>query len=169
MRRAMKSTVSLLALAAASLLAGACTTAAADTEQSAPAAATTAETQATPAAGAQPTAADADAFVARAERELGEFSVLSSRAQWVNATYITEDTDALAAHFGTVGTQMQVRLANEAARYTNVPVATPRPGASSTSCAARSSCPRPRRPGAAAELNTIAPACSRPTARAAAR
>jgi peptidyl-dipeptidase A len=117
----MKSTVSLLALAAASLLAGACTTASADTEQAAPVTAAAAETQAAPAAApARPTAAEADAFVARAERELAEFSVLSSRAQWVNATYITEDTDALAAHFGTVGTQMQVRLANEAARFADV-------------------------------------------------
>jgi peptidyl-dipeptidase A len=118
----MKSTVSLLAIAAASLLASGCTTASADSS-----AATTASAQneapavaaAAPAAAA-PTVAEADAFVARAERELAEFSVLSSRAQWVNATYITDDTDALASHFGTVGTEMQVRLANEAARYANV-------------------------------------------------
>ncbi len=43
-------------------------------------------------------------FVARAEKELGEFTVINARAQWVNATYITEDTDALATHFGTIGT-----------------------------------------------------------------
>jgi peptidyl-dipeptidase A len=116
----MKSTVSLIAIAAASLLASGCTTASADTS-----AATTARNDApavmaaAPAAAA-PTVAEADAFVARAERELGEFSVLASRAQWVNATYITDDTDALAAHFGTVGTEMQVRLANEAARFTGV-------------------------------------------------
>ncbi|HEX8192912.1 MAG TPA: M2 family metallopeptidase [Allosphingosinicella sp.] len=114
----MKSTVSLLALAAASLLASGCTTASADTS-----AATTAQSAAPAAAtapAAAPSAADADAFVARAERELAEFSVLASRAQWVNATYITDDTDALAAHFGTVGTEMQVRLANEAARFASV-------------------------------------------------
>lgn len=116
----MKSTVSLLALAAASLLASGCTTASADTSG-----ATSARNDAPAAMAAAPTAtaptvADADAFVARAERELGEFSVLASRAQWVNATYITDDTDALAAHFGTVGTEMQVRLANEAARFANV-------------------------------------------------
>ncbi|GAA4812315.1 M2 family metallopeptidase [Sphingosinicella ginsenosidimutans] len=66
------------------------------------------------------TAADADAFVARAERELAEFSLINNRAQWVNATYITDDTNALAAYFGTIDTEMRVRLAGEAARYANV-------------------------------------------------
>ena len=46
--------------------------------------------------------------------------VINARAQWVNATYITQDTDALAAHFGTIGTEMGVRFANEAARFQNV-------------------------------------------------
>ena len=66
------------------------------------------------------TAAEADAFVAQAEKELAEFSIVNSRAQWVNSTYITDDTDALAAHFGTIGTEMSVRLANEAARFNTV-------------------------------------------------
>ena len=43
------------------------------------------------------TVAQADAFVAAAEKELAEFSVRNAQAQWVNSTYITEDTDALAA------------------------------------------------------------------------
>jgi peptidyl-dipeptidase A len=118
----MQSTVSLLAIAAASLLASACTTASADTAPAAAAqnAAPAPAAAEAPRTAAAPTAAEADAFVARAERELAEFSLLSNRAQWVNATYITEDTDALAAHFGTVGTEMQVRLANEAARFADV-------------------------------------------------
>jgi peptidyl-dipeptidase A len=105
---AMKSTVSLLALAAAACLAATGSTA--QPNAPAPAAPATA-----------PTAAEADAFVARADRELGDYSVINNRAQWVNATYITEDTDALAAYFGTIGTEMGVRLAGEAARYQNVP------------------------------------------------
>src|SRR5688572_21272307 len=104
----MKSSVSLLALALSGFLAAGCTTAAASSEESA-------STASAPAAAQDsdrtPTAAEAEAFLARAERELSEFSVLNSRAQWVNATYITQDTDALAAHFGTVGTEMGVRLA----------------------------------------------------------
>ena len=111
----MKSTVSVLALAAAALIAATASTAA--TESAAPAAPRRAAAR--PARA--PTVAEANAFVARAERELGEFSVINNRAQWVNATYITDDTDALAAHFGTIGTEMGVRYATEAARYQNVP------------------------------------------------
>jgi len=66
------------------------------------------------------TSAEADAFIARAERELAEFSLINNRAQWVNATYITTDTDALATYFGTIGTEMSVRLASEAARFQGV-------------------------------------------------
>ncbi len=107
---------SLLAIAAGACLTAACSTA--PGQQRTVAAATT-SAPASPAAAA-PTAAEADAFVARAEQELAEFSVLNGRAQWVNATYITPDTDALSAHFGTIGTQMSVRLANEAARFAGV-------------------------------------------------
>ena len=66
------------------------------------------------------TAAEAVAFVARAEKELGEFSLISSKAAWVNSTYITDDTDALAAHFGTIGTEMGVKFASEAARQQSI-------------------------------------------------
>lgn len=111
----MKSTVSVLALAAAALIAATASTAA--TESAAPAA----QRRAAARPARTPTAAQANAFVARAERELGEYSVINNRAQWVNATYITDDTDALAAYFGTIGTEMGVRYANEAARYQNVP------------------------------------------------
>ncbi|MEA3015673.1 MAG: peptidyl-dipeptidase [Sphingomonadales bacterium] len=150
----MKSTVSLFALAAATALAAGCTTASADEQQ---AAAPAAAEQAPPAAAvAQPTAADADAFIARAERELAEFSVLNNRAQWVNATYITDDTDALAAHFGTIGTEMQVRYAGEAARYLNVPGLGADTRRKLDILRSGITLPAPTTPGAAAELNTIA-------------
>ena len=150
----MKSTVSLFALAAATALAAGCTTASADQQQ----AAAPAPAEQTPpaAAVAQPTAADADAFVARAERELAEFSVLNNRAQWVNATYITDDTDALAAHFGTIGTEMQVRYATEAARYLNVPGLSPDTRRKLDILRSGITLPAPTTAGAAAELNTIA-------------
>ena len=70
---------------------------------------------------AAPTAADADAFVAKAEQELGDFGVFNAQVQWINNTYITDDTDAVAARIGAQGTEMSVRLATEAARYMNVP------------------------------------------------
>ena len=113
----MKSSTSLLALALSACLAGGGAAAAAGSGQ--PTQAAAAPKQGAPAA--TPTAAEAEAFVARAERELSEFSVINARAQWVNSTYITEDTDALSAHFGTIGTEMGVRFANEAARYRDVP------------------------------------------------
>ncbi len=74
---------------------------------------------AAPATG--PTLADADAFVAQAEKELADFGVFNNQAQWINNTYITDDTDAVAARIGAQGTEMSVRLATEAARYMNVP------------------------------------------------
>jgi peptidyl-dipeptidase A len=146
----MKSTVSLLAIAVAAGLAAACTTAAAD--QTPAAAAPSAPAAAAPAAA---TAAEADAFIARAERELAEFTVISSRAQWVNATYITPDTDALAAHFGTIGTEMGVRFANEAARYADVPDLSPDTRRKLNILRSTLTLPAPTTPGAAAELNRI--------------
>ena len=145
----MKSTVSLLAIAAAACLAGACASTGTET-------AAAPGTPATPAAApAGPTAAEADAFVARAERELGEFAVISSRAQWVNATYITPDTDALAAHFGTIGTEMGVRFANEAARYVNVPDLSYDTRRKLNLLRSGLTLPAPTTAGAAAELNRI--------------
>ena len=103
-------TVSLLALAL-----GACTTAQAP-------AGISAEAASPPAADVStvPTAAQADAFVASAEKELADLSIFTNRAGWVNATYITEDTDWLAAKAGADFTEAQVRLANEASKFDNV-------------------------------------------------
>jgi peptidyl-dipeptidase A len=68
-----------------------------------------------------PTAAEAQAFLDRAQREVTEFNLISQRVQWVNATFITDDTDALAAEYGARGTEMSVRYATEAARYQKAP------------------------------------------------
>ena len=70
--------------------------------------------------GGKATVEDATKFMAGAEKELADFSEYGGRIAWVNATYITPDTDALNAHFGTIGTEMGVRFANEAARFANV-------------------------------------------------
>src|SRR5690242_12102054 len=96
---AMKSTVSLLAIVVAAGLVSACAATSGQTVAAAPSSPAPAPAAVEAPAAAQPTAADADAFVARAERELGEFNVIAQRAAWVNATYITPDTDALNAHF----------------------------------------------------------------------
>ena len=64
-----------------------------------------------------PTVAQADAFVAATEKELADTSVEIAQISWVNATYITDDTDALAAKAGGRFTERLVQLANEAAKY----------------------------------------------------
>ncbi|MGZ8997342.1 MAG: M2 family metallopeptidase, partial [Allosphingosinicella sp.] len=146
----MKATVSALTLA---ICLAACSTASADTaEIAAPAAEPAAAPESREAA---PTAADAVAFVARAEKQLSEYSVVNSRAQWVNATYITEDTDALAAYFGTIGTEMSVKLANEAARYAEVPGLDYDTKRKLKTLRSALVLPAPTTAGAAAELNTI--------------
>jgi peptidyl-dipeptidase A len=68
-----------------------------------------------------PTAADADAFVAKAEKDLEELGIFAARAAWVNATYITDDTDILAARTGATFTEAGVRYASEAAKYAALP------------------------------------------------
>ncbi len=102
------------------------------------------------------TAAEATAFIAQAEKELAAHSILSSRANWINSTYITDDTDALAADFGARGTEMSVRLAKGAAKFD---------GVNGLSFDVRRKLdflkqgivlPAPEKPGAAEELNVIA-------------
>ena len=101
------------------------------------------------------TSAEADAFVARAEKELAELSVYVNRAAWVNATYLTEDSDWLAARAGADFTKAQVRLAAEAARFDKTPGLSAdtrrKLGILKQSIVA----PAANVPGAADELNTL--------------
>jgi peptidyl-dipeptidase A len=98
------------------------------------------------------TPAAADAFVADAEKRLADASVDAARIAWVNATYITDDTDALAAKANAQVTEMQVRFGLEAAKHlrtaglsgdTKRKLEILRGGITS---------PAPSRPGAASEL-----------------
>ena len=59
-------------------------------------------------------------FVAAVEKDLFDFSVEAGRVAWVNATYITDDTDALNARYGAIGTEKSVRYALDAAKYAQV-------------------------------------------------
>uniref|UniRef100_UPI00195445A5 hypothetical protein n=1 Tax=Klebsiella pneumoniae TaxID=573 RepID=UPI00195445A5 len=68
-------------------------------------------------AHAAPTAADAKAFVDKAEAALNEAAVYGGHAGWVQATYINEDTNFLAAKAQSEGTELAVRLAKEAKAY----------------------------------------------------
>ncbi|GGE92505.1 M2 family metallopeptidase [Sphingomonas prati] len=79
-----------------------------------------AQTAAPVAAAPAATPAGADAFVEQVQKEGQEYSLDASRIAWVNATYITDDTDALAAKSGAVGTEMAVRFALGAAKFDGV-------------------------------------------------
>jgi peptidyl-dipeptidase A len=102
------------------------------------------------------TAGDADKFVARAEKDLADISIDANRAGWINATYITDDTDAMAAEVSARQTELQVEYASEAAKYLDVQ------GLSSDTRRKLDlirngiTLPAPSRPGAADELSTIA-------------
>ncbi|RZM01720.1 MAG: hypothetical protein EOP68_21780, partial [Sphingomonas sp.] len=62
-------------------------------------------------AQSKPTVAEADAYVAEAEKTLAADGVDAARIAWVNATYITDDTDALAAKSGAKSTDLAVKYA----------------------------------------------------------
>jgi peptidyl-dipeptidase A len=102
------------------------------------------------------TASDADAFVAAAEKELAAYSVEAARVQWINNTYITHDTDSLAAASGAEGTQLVVRLANEAAKFQKVRGLSADTARKLNILRGGIVLPAPSTPGAATELNDIA-------------
>jgi peptidyl-dipeptidase A len=114
----LAASVSLAALA----LAGCATTPPAQMAADAPALVNdTPGTADVPTAGAFPMTPDgARAFVAAVEKDLFDLSVIGGRAAWINATYINDDSDALAAYFGTIGTEKGVKYASEAARYAQI-------------------------------------------------
>ncbi|MFL0587620.1 M2 family metallopeptidase [uncultured Sphingomonas sp.] len=104
---------------------------------------------------AAPTVAQADAFVAAVEEEFAKLSVDVARISWVNATYITEDTDALAAAAGGRYTERAVQVANEAARYRSLPGLSANTRRKLDLIIGGITLPAPTRPGAAEELSTL--------------
>jgi peptidyl-dipeptidase A len=102
------------------------------------------------------TTAEADAFVAKAEKELFDYSIDASRVNWVNSTYITEDTDALASQINAIGTEKQVRLALEAAKFQKLPGLSPDTSRKLDVLRGGIVLPAPTTAGAATELNAIA-------------
>lgn len=69
-----------------------------------------------PAAGPA-TVADALDFLARAESQLDEIGTETAQAQWVQANFITEDSEAIAARANERLTAIAMDLAKEATRY----------------------------------------------------
>ena len=106
--------------------------------------------------GAAPTAADADAFVAKAEKDYAALAVFGNQTSWINATYITDDTDAVAAKVGADMTEFGVRTALEAAKYQAIPGLSFDTKRKLDLMRGGLTLPAPTTPGAAAELSTIA-------------
>ncbi|MGB3928145.1 MAG: peptidase M2 family protein, partial [Sphingobium sp.] len=55
-----------------------------------------------------PAATDAETFLAQAEKRMFDHSIINGRASWLNATYLTDDSDAVASYFGAIDTKMRV-------------------------------------------------------------
>jgi len=101
------------------------------------------------------TAAEADAFVATAEKEYFDYSVFGGQVAWVNNTYITDDTDALNARVGTEGTELGVKFAKGAAQFNGVAGLSYDTKRKLEFLRNGLVLPAPSSPGAATELNTI--------------
>ena len=68
------------------------------------------------------TAKDAEKFLKDTEKELVQLNLEGSRAAWINANFITEDTSALAAEADQKSTEAGVRFAMAAAKFDDVEV-----------------------------------------------
>lgn len=111
-----------------------------------------------PSTGALPypaTPEGARQFIADVEKDLFDLSVINGRSQWVNATYITDDTDALAAYFGTINTEKGVKYATQAAEYSKVTGLDPDTARKLNILRGALVLAAPTTPGAAAQLNDI--------------
>jgi peptidyl-dipeptidase A len=73
--------------------------------------------QAAPASNAPPTVDAARAFIARAEETLNTLGVRASRADWVQSTYITADTQAIASETRQAQLGAATQFAKEAGRF----------------------------------------------------
>ena len=102
------------------------------------------------------TTADADRFVANAEKNLAQAAVEGNRIAWVNATYLTHDTDALAASSGAKLTTLAAKFATEAAKYQRVPGLSFDTKRKLELLRNGTTLPAPTRRGAADQLATIA-------------
>ncbi len=63
------------------------------------------------------TVADAEKFMQETEKYLMDLSIKSGRAQWVNANFITDDTDAIAADYNEKYIEATTRIAEEIKRF----------------------------------------------------
>ncbi|EQB32334.1 M2 family metallopeptidase [Sphingobium ummariense] len=102
-----------------------------------------------------PTAAQAEAFLGEAERAMFDHSLIAGRAEWINATYITDDTDAVSAYFGSIRTKMNVDYALDAAKFMAAPGLSEETKRRLTLLRTALTLPAPTTQGAAEELNAL--------------
>ncbi len=98
----------------------------------------------------------AAAWVDMVEKDLFDYSVEAGRIYWINATYISEDTDALAAQAGAKGTEKSVKYALNAAEYATIAGLDPEVARKLDMLRNGIVLPAPTTDGAATELNRIA-------------
>ncbi|MEM8770012.1 MAG: M2 family metallopeptidase [Pseudomonadota bacterium] len=100
------------------------------------------------------TVEDAEVFIAKVEDWTRDFGEYSARVAWVQATYITHDTNWLVTRTDTESTEMGVKFANEAKRFNDIEL----PAEMRRKIEAIKlglNIPAPERPGAAGELAEI--------------
>ncbi|VAW01039.1 Peptidyl-dipeptidase A precursor, partial [hydrothermal vent metagenome] len=103
-----------------------------------------------------PTVEDAENFVSSTEKKMFDYSIDAARIYWINATYINDDTDALAAKAGAEGTVMSVKAAIDSAQFKDLPGIDPVTRRKLDMLRGGIILPAPAVPGAATELNEIA-------------
>ena len=67
-----------------------------------------------------PTLQEAKEFLEQAEKDIVELRNYASKVYWVQANFITQDTNALAARAGAQAAKLSTRLANEAKRFNDL-------------------------------------------------
>ncbi|MGE5953068.1 MAG: M2 family metallopeptidase [Qipengyuania vulgaris] len=94
-------------------------------------------------------------WVAMVEKDMFDFGVEYAQVSWINATYITQDTDAIAAKYGAEATEKSVTYANKAAEYARVEGLDPEVARKLDMLRNGIVMPAPVRDGAADELATL--------------
>ncbi len=99
--------------------------------------------------------AEADAFVAKAEKDFNQAVIEAGQAGWVYETYINQDTEALTARADAAITTMMVKNALVAAKYAQTPNLSYDTDRKLDRMRTAITLPAPTRDGAAQEMATI--------------
>ena len=108
-----------------------------------------------PAAQAQSTPAEVEAWVKTADKAMFDLGVRQAHADWVYATYVMDDSAAVSADYGAQMTNLQVANAAKAAELARVPGLSPETTRQLTMFRTLITSPAPTTPGAAEEFATL--------------